>query len=176
MASGGAVAYLGVEKPPFLFLGGSTNAANIAAAASPGISAARADTSAARAASLLDCLETGAPTPAPGVGSSAASAALGDGAQVPASRGELVPHRSPPPLPRPTTNTPKSPGKRVPAARAVGTLHSSAPGTPAAGFSSPSCAPPAPAPAAAPRVRTLRLGAWADRTTRRPWSPAAGDE
>jgi hypothetical protein len=61
------------------------------------------------------------------------------GAQDPTSRGELVPHRSPPP-PRPTTRTPKSPGRRVPTSRAVGTPHSSVPGAPGAGSSSPSCA------------------------------------
>jgi hypothetical protein len=100
---------------------------------------------------------------------------LARGAQVPTSQGELVPHHSPP-LPRSSTSTPKSLGKRVPAARAAGTLHSSATCAPAAGFSSPSCALPAPAPAVAPRVRALGLGAWADRTVRRPRSPAAEDE
>jgi hypothetical protein len=75
MASGGAVAYLTVEKPRFLFLEGSTgvvSAADVATAALP-------DTSAARTASLMDCLATGTPAPAPGAGSSAASAALGEG-------------------------------------------------------------------------------------------------
>jgi hypothetical protein len=151
----------------FLYLGGSTGvvaAAYVATAAPPVTSAARADTSAARAgtsaaraASLTDCLATGAPAPAPGAGSSAAFAALGEGAQAPTSRGELVPHRSSP-LPRPTTSTPKSPGKRAPAARAAGTAHSSVPGAPVAGSSSPSCAPPAPVPAAAPRARARARG------------------
>jgi hypothetical protein len=82
MASGGVVAYLKVEKPRFLFLGGSAGvatAADIATATSPATSAARAGTSAGRATSLLDCLATGALAPAPGVASSAASAALGEG-------------------------------------------------------------------------------------------------
>jgi hypothetical protein len=166
---GGADAYLKVEKPCFLFLGGSTGivaAADVATAAPPdtstaragtsavraGASAARAGTSAARAASLLDCLATGAPAPVPGAVSSATSAALGEGAQAPTSLGELVPHCSPPP--RPTTSTPKSPGKRVPAARAAETPHSFVLGAPVAGSSSPSCAPPAPIPAAAPRARS----------------------
>jgi hypothetical protein len=73
-ASGGAVAYLRVETPRFLFLWGTTgvvSAADVATAAPP-------DTSAARAASLMDCLVTGAPAPAPGAGSSSASAALGE--------------------------------------------------------------------------------------------------
>jgi hypothetical protein len=61
-ASGGAVAYLRVEKPRFLFLGGSTgivSAADVTTAAPP-------DTSTARATSLMDCLVTGAPAPALG--------------------------------------------------------------------------------------------------------------
>jgi hypothetical protein len=119
--SGGVLAYLRVEKPRFLFLGGSAGvvaAADVATAAPPvasaaraGTSAARAGTSAVRAASLTGCLVTGAPAPAPSAVSSAASAALGEGAQAPTSRGELAPHCSLPPLPRPMTSTPKSPGK-----------------------------------------------------------------
>jgi hypothetical protein len=66
--------------------------------------------------------------------------------------------------------------ERVPAARAAETPHSSIPGALAAVSSSPSCAPPAPSPAAALCTRALRLGAWAGRITWRPWSPAAGDE
>jgi hypothetical protein len=85
--------------------------ADVATAAPTVTSAARIGTSAAHAASLMHCLAAGAPTPAPGAGSSAASAALGEGAQAPTSRGELVPHRSPPPLPRPTTSTLKLPGR-----------------------------------------------------------------
>jgi hypothetical protein len=113
MVPGGAVAYLRVEKPRFLFLGSSTGivaAADVFTAASPDTSTARSSTSAARAASLLDYLVMGAPAPAPGAVSSAASTALGEGAQAPTSRGELVPRLSPP-LPRPTTSTPKSPGR-----------------------------------------------------------------
>jgi hypothetical protein len=53
---------------------------------------------------------------------------LARGAQLPTSRRELVPHRSPPRCP--TTSTPKSPGKRVPAARAAGTPHSLVPALP----------------------------------------------
>jgi hypothetical protein len=93
------------------------------------------------------------------------------GAKAPTSRGESVPHRSPPP-PRSTTNTPKSPGRRVPAARAAETPHSSVPGAPVAGSSSP-CVPPAPAPAAALCACVLGLGAWAGRTARRSRSRAA---
>jgi hypothetical protein len=78
------------------------------------------------------------------------------GAQAPTSRGELGPHRSSPP--RPTTSTPKSPGKRVPAARTAGTPHSSVPGAPGVRSSSPSCAPPAPVPAAVPHARARARG------------------
>jgi hypothetical protein len=177
MASGGAIAYLRVEKPRFLFLGGSAGvvaAVDVATAATPVASAARAGTSAARVASLVGCLVADAPTPAPGAVSSAASAALGEGAQAPTSRGEVAPHRPPPP-PCPTTSIPKSPGRRAPAARAAKTPHSSVPGALAAGFSSPSCASPALAPAAVLRACVLRLGACVGRIARRPRSPAAGD-
>jgi hypothetical protein len=85
-AYGGGDAYLRVEKPRFLFLGGSAGvvaAADVATAAPPVISAARAGTSAARVASLVGCLAAGAPAPSPGAVSSAASAALGEGAKAP---------------------------------------------------------------------------------------------
>jgi hypothetical protein len=102
------------------------------------------------------------------------SAALGEGVKAPTSRGESVPHRSPPPLP--TTNLPMSLGERVPAAHAAGTPRLAAPGAPAVGSSSLSCAPPSPAPAASPRVHAPELGAWAGQTARRPRpSPAKGE-
>jgi hypothetical protein len=124
-------------------------AADVATAAPPVTSAARAGASVSRTTSLMGCLAMGAPAPAPGTVSSAASAAHGEGGgvQAPTSRGELVPHRSSPP--RLTTSIPKSLGKRVPAAHAAGTPHSSVPGTPVAGSSSPSCASLAPVIAAA---------------------------
>jgi hypothetical protein len=131
---GGAVAYLMVENPRFLFLGGSADvvaAGGVAAAAPPVVSAARAGASAVRVASLVGCLAAGAPAPAPGAVSPAASATLGVGAKAPTSRGEPIPHRSPPP--RSTMSTPKSSGRRVPAARAAGTSHFSVPGAPIAG-------------------------------------------
>jgi hypothetical protein len=165
---GGAVAYLRVENPRFLFLGGSADvvaAAGVATASPPVVPAARV-------ASLIGCLAAGAPAPALGAVSSAASAALGE-AKAPTSREESVPHRSPP---RPTTSTRKSPGRRVPAARAAETPHSSVPGAPVAGSSSPSCTPPGPAPAATPRARAHGLGAWAGRTARRSRSRAAGNK
>jgi hypothetical protein len=133
-------------------------AADVATVTPPFTSAARDSTSTVCAASLTGCLATGATAPAPGAVSSAASATLGEGAWAPTSRGELAPRHSP----RPTMSTPKSPGERVPGARAAGTLHSSAPGALATGSSSPSC--------------TLGLGAWADRTAPRPRSPTAEDE
>jgi hypothetical protein len=82
MASGGAAAYLRVEKPRFLFLGGSAGVvvvADVATAAPPVTSAARAGASTARVASLVGCLAADAPASAPGTVSSAASVALGEG-------------------------------------------------------------------------------------------------
>jgi hypothetical protein len=75
MASGGVIAYLRVEKPRFLFLGGSVGVVATAdvATATPPIA------SAARVASLVGCLVADAPAPALGAVSSAASAALGEG-------------------------------------------------------------------------------------------------
>jgi hypothetical protein len=55
------------------------------------------------------------------------------GAQAPNSRGELAPHRPPPPR-RPTTSILKSPGRRAPAACAAKTPHSSVPGALTAGL------------------------------------------
>jgi hypothetical protein len=97
MVSGGAIAYLRVEKPRFLFLGGSAGvvaAADVATAAPPVASAVCAGTSAARVASLVGCLVADAPTPAPGAVSSAASAALGEG-----GAGSQLSRRARPPSP-----------------------------------------------------------------------------
>jgi hypothetical protein len=82
MASGGAIAYLRVEKPRFLFLGGSAGvvaAADVAATAPPVASAVCAGASAARVASLVGCLVADALAPTPGAVSSVASTALGEG-------------------------------------------------------------------------------------------------
>jgi hypothetical protein len=76
--------YLRVEKPLFLFLGGSADvvaATGVATAAPPAVSVARAGTSTARVAFLVDGLAAGAPAPAPGTVSSVASAALGEGGE-----------------------------------------------------------------------------------------------
>jgi hypothetical protein len=113
------------------------SAADVATTTPPHTSAVRAGTSAACAASLMDCLAMGAPAPVPGA---------------------VILRRSPPPLPRPTTSTLKSPGERVPAARAVGTPHPSVPGAPVAGSSSPSCALPALAPAVVLLARARSRG------------------
>jgi hypothetical protein len=81
---GGAVAYLRVENPRFLFLGGSADAvaaASVATASPPVVSAARTGASTPCDASLVGCLAAGAPAPAPGAFSSAASAALGEGGE-----------------------------------------------------------------------------------------------
>jgi hypothetical protein len=155
------MSYLMVEKPRFLFLEGSTGAEAAADAdivALPDVSAARAGTSAACAASSVDRPAAGAPVPTPGACSSTASAALGEGAQAPTSQG-AAPRHSTHPLPHPMTNTLRSPGEKVPAARAAGILRPSAPSAPAAESFVPSCATPASAAAAAPRVRALGLRA-----------------
>jgi hypothetical protein len=88
-ASGGVLAYLRVEKPRFLFLGGSagvvaaadvaTAAPLVASTARAGTLAARAGASVARAASLTGRLATGAPAPAQNDISSTTSTALGEG-------------------------------------------------------------------------------------------------
>jgi hypothetical protein len=105
-----------VENPLFAFLGGSAGAvatAGVAAAAPPAVSAARAGTSATRVASLVSCLAAGAPAPAPGTVSSAASRIWARGARAPTSLGEPGPHRFPLPPPRPTTSTSRSRGRRA---------------------------------------------------------------
>jgi ABC-type cobalamin transport system permease subunit len=81
-ASGGAVTYLKVEKPRFLFLEGSTGAVlavAVATAALPDASMVRAGASVARTAPSVDRLPVGTSAPALGACSSAASAALGEG-------------------------------------------------------------------------------------------------
>jgi hypothetical protein len=156
-------------KPPLPFPRGSADVvatAGAVAAAPPAVSTARASASAARVASLVNCLVAGAPAPAPSITSSAASAALGEGAEGCHLSGGARPHRFPPPLPRLTTSTPRSRERKAPAARAAKTPRSFAPGALVAGGFAPSCAPPTPAPAAAPRACALGTGAWAGRTAR----------
>jgi hypothetical protein len=73
-----------VEKSRFLFLGGSADvvfAADVATAAPPVIFVARAGATAVRVASLVGRMAAGAPAPAPGAVSSAASVALGEGGE-----------------------------------------------------------------------------------------------
>jgi hypothetical protein len=75
-------------------------AAAVATAALPDASVARAGTSAVRVASSIDRPAVGTSAPTPGACSSAASAALGEGAQGPTSQGGLPPSlssSSPPP-------------------------------------------------------------------------------
>jgi hypothetical protein len=82
--SGGGTAYLKVEKPRFLFLEGSANAAVapvVAAAALPDACAVRAGASAVRAASSTDCPAAGASAPITDACSSASSAALAEGGE-----------------------------------------------------------------------------------------------
>jgi hypothetical protein len=81
---GGAVAYFRVENPRFLFLGGSADivaATGVATTSPPVIPSACAGASVARVTSLVGFLVAGAPAPAPGAVSSAASAALGEGGE-----------------------------------------------------------------------------------------------
>jgi hypothetical protein len=91
---GGAVAYLRVENPRFLFLGGSADvvaAAGVATASPRVIPATRAGASVARVACLIGCLAAGAPAPALGAVSSAASAALGEGGEGSHLSGRVCP-------------------------------------------------------------------------------------
>jgi hypothetical protein len=88
------MAYPRVEKPRFLFLEGSTGTkatADAATVAPPDASVTRAGTSAARAGSSVDRPAAGASAPTPGACSSAASAALGEGAQAPTSQERPAP-------------------------------------------------------------------------------------
>jgi hypothetical protein len=95
------------------------------------------------------------------------------GVHAPTCRGEPAPYPLPP-LPRPTTSTPLSWARRVPAARAAGTPRSSTLGAPVAAHCAPSCDPPAPALAVAPRAQARGTEAWVGRTARRSRAPSAG--
>jgi hypothetical protein len=170
----GAIAYLRVEKPCFLFLGGSTGAvaaADVATAAPPAASAARDGTSMACAASLTDCLAVGAPAlsllPPPRL--------LVRGVQAPTSWGELAPvallfvfllrrrilrcrrGRESLLLTQLKLLTPLFPALPPPDPLLLLARR-------------PLLLPPL------RRARALGLGTWAGQTARRPRSPAAGDE
>jgi hypothetical protein len=71
-------------------------------------------------------------------------------------------------------STPPSLARRAPAAHAAGTPRSSARDAPGAVSYAPSCGPPVPALAVAPRARARGNGGWAARTSRRSRSPPAG--
>jgi hypothetical protein len=175
-APGERTAYLKVEKPRFLFLEGSGATAVapiVAAIALAGAPAVLVGASAARAAPSTNRPTAGAHAPATCACSSAASAALGNGGGGLHLQGGAHPRHSPLPPPPPTTSSLESPGERVPAARAAGTPRPTAPGAPAAGFSSPSCAPPSLALAAAQRGWPPGPGASVDSTVRHPRSPSA---
>jgi hypothetical protein len=72
------------------------------------------------------------------------------------------------------TSIPPSLARRAPATRAAGTPRSSTRDAPGAARHAPSCGPPAPALAVAPRARARGTRAWAGRTSRRSRSPTAG--
>jgi hypothetical protein len=93
--SGGATAYLKVEKPRFLFLEGLADAAMAPVTVATTLldaSAARTGASAARAVSSTDRPVAGASAPTTGARSSAALTTLGDGRGIPPLGG------SPPPI------------------------------------------------------------------------------
>jgi hypothetical protein len=127
--------YLEEEKARLLFLEASVDGAGAAGApvaAPPDISAvrssaARAGTSAARTAPVVDCLAAGAAAPAPGDAALAAGVGSGDGGEG-SHLSEGPCPRLLPPHPPPRTSTPRSPGRRAPAARAASTPRSAAPG------------------------------------------------
>jgi hypothetical protein len=128
-------------------------AAGVATTALPDSFAVCVGASTARTASSVNCLVTGASAPAPGACSSAASAALGEGAQAPTSQEGL------PPvafflLSLSRRRVLRGRRGRAPAARVAGIPRPAVPGTPAAGSFAPSCVSPALAPAAAPRARS----------------------
>jgi hypothetical protein len=174
--SGGATAYLKVEKPRFLFLEGLADAAMAPVTVATTLldaSAARTGASAARAVSSTDRPVAGASAPTTGARSSAALTTLGDGRGIPPLGG------SPPPITllfflllRRVLRGRRGEGG-APAAHAACTPRSAAPGAPATGCSSPSGAQPAPAPVTARRGWLLEPGAWAGLTVTRPWSLSA---
>jgi hypothetical protein len=128
-----------------------------------------------RAASLMGCLATGAPTPAPGAVSSAASAALGEG-----GTGSHLSGRARPPSLSSSSSSSDDEYSEV------------------AGGESPCCSRSRNSSLLCSRrsrrrilfsflhaarscshrcaARALGLGAWAGRIARHPRSPAAGDE
>jgi hypothetical protein len=168
---GGAVTYLRVENPRFLFLGSSTDvvaAASVATASPPVVPVARAGASAARVASLVGCLAAGAPAPAPGAVSSAASAALGEGGE-----GSHLSGRARPPSP---TRRRVLRGRRGGESQLLTQLKHLTPLFPVLPSPDPllllACRP-----LLLPRLRRARgLGAWAGRTARRSQSRAAGNK
>jgi hypothetical protein len=142
-----------VEKPRFLFLEGSAGTVVAAAVATTAL----LDASAARGISSTYCPAAGASAPAPGACSSAASAALGEGAQGPTSQG-ACPTSLSSFSQFPDNEYSEVAGEKVPAARVAGTPRPVVPGAPAAGSSSPSCASPTLAPTAVPRAATRARG------------------
>jgi hypothetical protein len=170
--SGAATAYLKVEKPRFLFLEGSTGAVVAAAIATAALLDASVARRCLRGARRLFHRPPGGGRFRARPGRLFLCLLCGSrcgGRRIPPLRGACPRHF----LLLPTTSTPRSPGKKVPAARTDDTPRPAVPDAPATEFSSLSCAPPAPAPVVAPRAEPLGLGAWAGRTARRPRSPSA---
>jgi hypothetical protein len=168
--------YLMVEKPRFLFLEGSGGTAGlpvVAAVAPAGVPAVLIGASATRAASSTDRPAADILAPAAGTCSTAASAARGDGGEGFHLSGAACPRRYPLPPPLTMLSSQESPEGRVLAARAADTPHFLVPGAPTAGFPSPSCAPPAPAPTAAQCGRPPGPGASVGLNARHPRSPSS---
>jgi hypothetical protein len=165
----GAAGAAAAAPPPTSTVRAGSTTRTDASAARAGASVACAGASAARVASVVDCPVAGAPVPAPGDGSPATGVGSGDGGAGSHLSGRTCPYLLPPlpPLPRPTTSTPLSRARRVPATSAAGTPRSSAPGAPVAAHCAPSCDRPAPALAVAPRARARGTEACVGRTARR---------
>jgi hypothetical protein len=193
--SRGQIPHLEEEKAHFLFLevpADDGGAASTVAASPPAASPARADPApcvgasavrtsgahtgapAARAAPVVDCMEAGASTPAPGDAAPATGAGSGDGG--------IGSHLSVRVCPLTSSSSSSSsddeyssvPGEESPVARATGTPRSSARGAPCVASHAPFCEPPAPALAVASRARPRESGEWAARTSRCSRSPTIG--
>jgi hypothetical protein len=125
-------------------------AADVATVTPSVTSTARAGASAACTASLMGCLATGTPAPAPGAVSFAASTALGEGG----AGSHLSGRAHPPSLSSSLLSDDEYSEVVREESPCCSCSRNSLPGAPVAGSSSPSYASPTPVPAAAPRARS----------------------